>query len=238
MKRFSIIPAILFALFVQAQNEPTHFVRHTVEWDETIYSIPVHYSISTKDFLNLNHFTSDIKLSEGQTVLIRPMTPGEVLALNKTAIQEKTTAATPEPKAAEPQPVKSEELTSKKEIAQQEVVVEKKEPAVIEKPAPVVVEVKAPLEEVKPIVEKREKAIQAFNEAPVAKADKKSFANEDLGPNGITYTISNSGYHQVEKKQTFYHIALIYGLTVDELKRINNMASTDIAIGQKLKVSM
>ena len=231
MKRFSIIPAILFALFVQAQNEPTHFIRHTVEWDETIYSIPVHYSISTKDFLNLNHFTSDIKLTEGQTVLIRPMTPGEVLALNKAAIQEKTTATTPEPKAEEPKSVKNEELTSKKEIAKQEPVIDKKEPVVIETPTPVVAEVK-------PIALKREKAIQAFNEAPVAKADKKSFANEDLGPNGITYTISNSGYHQVEKKQTFYHIALIYGLTVDELKRINNMASTDIAIGQKLKVSM
>jgi LysM repeat protein len=40
----------------------------------------------------------------------------------------------------------------------------------------------------------------------------------------------------VEKGQTFYRIALIYGLTIDQLKALNNMSNTNIAVGQKLKV--
>lgn len=60
---------------------------------------------------------------------------------------------------------------------------------------------------------------------------------ETVGPDGTKYKVSESEYHTVQKGQTFYRIALIYGLTVDELKQLNNLSSTTIAVGQKLRVS-
>ncbi len=48
-------------------------------------------------------------------------------------------------------------------------------------------------------------------------------------PSGNTYT--------VKKGDTLYGIANFYGLSVDELKRLNNLTSNILSIGQVLKVS-
>lgn len=57
------------------------------------------------------------------------------------------------------------------------------------------------------------------------------------GPNGAKYELSSGGFHVVQKGQTFYRIALIYHLTINELKALNNMTTTDIKVGQELKIS-
>ncbi|HWB62561.1 MAG TPA: LysM peptidoglycan-binding domain-containing protein [Chitinophagales bacterium] len=57
-----------------------------------------------------------------------------------------------------------------------------------------------------------------------------------VGPGGVKYAVSEDGYHVVQRGQTFYRIALIYGLTVDELKALNNLSNTNVEIGQKLRV--
>jgi LysM repeat protein len=45
-------------------------------------------------------------------------------------------------------------------------------------------------------------------------------------------------YHQVKNGETLYGISLRYGLTVDELNRLNNLDSGSVIhVGQKLKVS-
>lgn len=41
----------------------------------------------------------------------------------------------------------------------------------------------------------------------------------------------------VQKKDTLYRIALNHGMTVDELKRLNNLTSNQISIGQKLLIA-
>ncbi len=45
-------------------------------------------------------------------------------------------------------------------------------------------------------------------------------------------------YHEVKPKETLFSIGRSYGMTVDELKRLNNMEPSDntVRIGQKLKV--
>ncbi len=58
----------------------------------------------------------------------------------------------------------------------------------------------------------------------------------EVGPGGTKYNVASDGYHTVQRGQTFYRIALIYGLTVQELQQINNLPNTNIEIGQKLKV--
>jgi LysM repeat protein len=49
---------------------------------------------------------------------------------------------------------------------------------------------------------------------------------------------STEKYHEVKPKETLFGIGRIYGLTVDELRRLNNMGPTEmVRSGQKLKVS-
>jgi len=49
---------------------------------------------------------------------------------------------------------------------------------------------------------------------------------------------STEKYHEVKPLETLYGLGKIYGLTVDELRRLNNMGPTDtVRTGQKLKVS-
>lgn len=50
---------------------------------------------------------------------------------------------------------------------------------------------------------------------------------------------STEKYHEVKPKETMFSISRSYGLTVDELKRLNDMNPSDnaVRIGQKLKVS-
>jgi LysM repeat protein len=49
---------------------------------------------------------------------------------------------------------------------------------------------------------------------------------------------SSEKYHEVKPLETLYGLGKTYGLTVDELRRLNNMGPTDtVRTGQKLKVS-
>ncbi|MBI5593323.1 MAG: LysM peptidoglycan-binding domain-containing protein [Deltaproteobacteria bacterium] len=49
---------------------------------------------------------------------------------------------------------------------------------------------------------------------------------------------STEKYHEVKPLETLYGLGKAYGLSVDELRRLNNMSPTDtIRTGQKLKVS-
>lgn len=52
---------------------------------------------------------------------------------------------------------------------------------------------------------------------------------EEIIPSGDTYTVKSG--------DTLYGISNRYGLTVDELKRMNNLTSNTLSIGQVLKVS-
>jgi LysM repeat protein len=49
---------------------------------------------------------------------------------------------------------------------------------------------------------------------------------------------STEKYHEVKPQETLYGIGRSYGMSVDELKRLNNMSPSDntVRIGQKLKV--
>ena len=44
-------------------------------------------------------------------------------------------------------------------------------------------------------------------------------------------------YHSVEKGETLYSISKRYGLTVDDLKKLNNLKDNNISLGQKLKLN-
>ncbi len=49
--------------------------------------------------------------------------------------------------------------------------------------------------------------------------------------------VETSGIYTVKKGDTLYSIARKYNITVDELKRINNLTSNSLSIGQQLKIT-
>ena len=74
---------------------------------------------------------------------------------------------------------------------------------------------------------KTEKPSTAATEKPVHTAPTST---------GNLYEKSGGNTHIVQKGQTFYRIALTYGMTVDQLKKLNGMSNYDIKVGQELKV--
>ena len=54
--------------------------------------------------------------------------------------------------------------------------------------------------------------------------------------NDNSNNIDNNNYYIVKAGDTLYGIANKYGLTVDELKKINNLSTNNLSIGQKLLI--
>lgn len=54
--------------------------------------------------------------------------------------------------------------------------------------------------------------------------------------NDNSNNIDNNNYYIVKAGDTLYSIANKYGLTVDELKKINNLSTNNLSIGQKLLI--
>ncbi len=209
----AFIPAMLL-LFAVASAQPERaiqFQKYIVKEGETPGLIAEKFNVKKKDFLMLNNFPSNVVLKTGQEVLIRQLIQGE------TPIEEGAyggaysarNGRTTEPTA----------IDEKEESAP-------KAPARPETPNAVTAAKKAN--------EHTETSAEApANKTAPPPAPAKS---TQTGPGGTKYVVSEGNYHIVEKGQTFYRIALIYGLTVDKLKELNDMTNTTISVGQKLRV--
>lgn len=68
----------------------------------------------------------------------------------------------------------------------------------------------------------------------------KIIAGQELNiPNetGNASQLSKDGYHTVESGETLYSISIKYNTSVQKIKKLNNLSSSKIVVGQKLKVS-
>jgi len=210
---FAFVPAMLL-LFTVATAQPERaiqFQKYIVKDGETPGLIAEKFNVKKKDFLMLNNFPSNVVLKQGQEVLIRQLIQGE------TPIEEGVYGGS---------------YSARNGRTTEPVAIDEKE-----EPAP-----KAPVRPDAPNAVTAAKKASAHAEtsaeptaakAAPAPAPAKS---TQTGPGGTKYVVSESNYHIVEKGQTFYRIALIYGLTVDKLKELNDMTNTTISVGQKLKV--
>lgn len=212
MKLNSLPYLVLLMVLSWGRTYAQQYLEHTVEWSETIYSIPVHYNMTTPEFLAVNGFSHDVEIKPGMVVKVRELTPEEQFAKKRQEHKIETVKVEP----AKPAPVASnrEQIMMDTKMKVEDVV-----PAVAQKqPEPKPEPAKVPVQKA---------------EQPVA-----TDPNISVGSNGVVYHISKNGLHLVEKQQTAFHIAKIYNLTIDDLLRINNLQSTDIKIGQKLKVQL
>jgi len=213
MIRQNLILLLVFFLglrhSVSAQPERAiQFQKYIVKEGETPGYIAEKFNIKKKDFLMLNNFPSNITLKPGEEVLIRQLKEGEK------SVEEGGSGG---------------QYSANNGSNTNFVITDEDEPASkpAAKPAPVKKSSGASSSANPPPAE------TSAASPPPAPAPPKS---TQTGPNGTKYVVSENSYHIVEKGQTFYRIALIYGLTVDQLKQLNNMTNTNISVGQKLRV--
>ncbi len=230
---FTLAITLLFSAFVlttNAQDAIPRFQKHEVQEGETASSIAKSFNVDLQSFCLLNDFPESVTLTEGQIVLIRQLEPGEMeVQENLPAKKERKIVRTddaityekPAEKATESKPAAkpAEAKSTAKPAASEEKAVVKKEAAPVAKSAP---------------TESAPAKTAFVDEKPgITPASTKAV---EIGPGGTKYNVTKGEYHVVAKGQTFFRIALIYGLTVEELKEINGLTSTTVEIGQRLKV--
>ncbi len=66
---------------------------------------------------------------------------------------------------------------------------------------------------------------------------KTSIIKNAIGNSQLVGKNDNTQFHIVASGETLYSISKLYGLTVDELKTINNLATNQLTLGQKLVIS-
>lgn len=202
---------MLTATLTQAQERLPQFLKHTVKQGENVNTITQKYGIKQQDFCLINDFPSDVKLSTGQVVLIRKLKDGEQAPMEEAPVTRKAVVKAD----AEPNETATRAASASA-------------------PEPERTETKAA-----PTRTTSTRTETTTASAAPATATSRPVASTkavEVAPNGTEYKVTQSEYHIVEKGQTFYRVALIYGLTVDELKALNNLSNTTIAVGQKLRV--
>jgi LysM repeat protein len=207
----TLVLAIFIITFSQGQSKDPlpRYQQHYVLERETPSSIAHDFNIRIKDFLMLNNFPADVKLKTGQKVLIRLLKEGENAAIENPYVPP------------------SKDWISK-EGEPTNTGTSNKSSAAMPKPSAV-----QPSE-----TKSTETKAATTKTASTKSATTTAVAPEMLvGPNGAKYEMASGSFHVVQKGQTFYHIALMYHLTMDELKKMNNMTTTDIKVGQELRVS-
>ena len=243
--RVTTLLALAFFIFttnIHAQVAYPRFQKHTVLEGETAQAVADNFHVALQDFCLLNDFPENVKLKPGQVVLVKQLQDGE----------NEVVEAAPAKKLT---PVKSE--PAKKEEVKEEKQITEEAPLKKTEPTKTVTEEKSEPTPTKTVAEKKTKpapvkstpvVAEKPKPAPALVAVKKQAAEEpfvvpppstkavEVGPHGVKYNVSHTGYHIVAKNQTFFRIALIYGMSVDELKALNGLDNTTVEIGQQLKV--
>jgi membrane-bound lytic murein transglycosylase D len=233
--------------YIQSKRNSAKVPYHVVKYGETMWEISQNYGIKLKKLQKKNRMKSPDKVEAGRVLWMKKKRPFS------TPIEYKKVS---EP--AKPAPIPEKKVEKKVEPPK---VVVKKEPEV----APVKKETPIPKEEEKPrkhtkvhvvqsgeslwlIAKKysvsveelldwnglaKDATLQPGQELQLTpgKAEEKIEEPKKEEPKkalGKTYT--------VKKGDTMYGIARSFGMTLDELKALNNKSSNELAVGEELKV--
>lgn len=224
--------------YLQKKGKKAKIPFHTVSGEQTLWDISQMYGVQLKRLLKYNRLSSIQRLQPGRVVWLqktRPKnTPVEII---REAIPSKPQEEQKLPGVETYTPVqKTEETSPKPVIIEEEKVIEEK-PAVVLDEKPLIIEKEKP--QVVIIAED-----DAIYNSPAPKK-KSVFENKQEEPtsefNGKSddYEYSNTAKtHRVARGETLFSISKKYGLSVNELRTLNNMTSADILqFDQVLKVT-
>ncbi|MES2543997.1 MAG: LysM peptidoglycan-binding domain-containing protein [Bacteroidota bacterium] len=237
IKRIVFIFVLVFTCSVSAQN----YIKHTVAVGETMTQIAKKYKVSTLSIYELN---PDAKkgIQLNSVLLI----PANAPAKPATAIAKKPTTIVAKPPVIV---TKNNPVITKTTTVTTKPIVAKEKPATVEKtnantkPVTHTVITKETLysiaDQYNVTVEDLQKAnAEALKEGlkigqqitiPANMVQKSPMAKTDKNDDAI--------YHEVVAKETKYAIANKYGITVEQLEKLNPEIAQGLNIGQKIIIS-
>ncbi len=194
---------------------------HTVQKGETFYAICKLYGILAYDLISTNNLPNTL-LNENQKLILPPSAniPGQQ-ALSET---NKPVSPMVEMVQRQPEEVKSEsaELLKTKPVIKKEDATKTKTKAE-----------KVPVQpEAKPVIESKvEEPLKAEQAAPSTAPKVQQNLHDDAA---LAPAIQK---HTVQKGDTYFSLSRKFNLKPGDIKKWNNLPSTDIKIGQELIVS-
>lgn len=219
-------------IFLEPKKSTGHQAFHRVDEGETMHSISQEEGIKLKALLKKNGMTYGQEAAEGEVLCLKKKckttpklkTDEEIKHNIKQEIQSRVDEAVKD-KQKQAAPVATRDIEKPVEkMNVEELPVPEKKPVVQER-APEVVE-EPELEE--PFV--------GGEKLPVTPARAEEVITPPVTAEKPAGT-KTTKYHNVAPQETLFKIATAYGLTVDELKKLNGLTSNNISIGQRLIVS-
>ena len=214
--------------YLQKKSKKAKVPFHTVHGEQTIWDISQMYGVGLKYLLKYNRMKNSQRLQPGRVIWLQKTRPkNQPIEVIKEAIEEK-----------ESLPVK-EDYTKKDEVASKTTPKASEKYEEIEKPKEVVKNEVITKAETKPsevksdglkidddIFEPKNTPKPPVNTPPVKVEEPKK-----------TPTKTVSTKHMVKQGETLFSISKKYGLTVDELRKMNVMSPTEsIKVNQLLTV--
>lgn len=219
---------LLVASFVSAQN----YIKHTVAIGETMTQIAKKYKVTALAIYELNpDARKGIQLN---SVLLIPV--NAPVKTTQTVIKSGTTVTKPSATVAKPNPVVAKPVVVKTSTPNEQA---KQKPIANSNPATHTVITKETLYSIADKYNVTVEDLQQAN-AEVLK-DGLKIGQEIVVPKSGQKTpaakTDNNIYHEVLPKETKYAIANKYGITVEQLEKLNPEIVSGLNIGQKILIS-
>jgi membrane-bound lytic murein transglycosylase D len=225
--------------YLQKKNKKAKVPYHTVSGEQTIWDVAQMYGVQQKYLLKYNRMKSTQRLQAGRVLWLQKTRPkNQAIEIIQEAI----------PTTKEKLPVKEDYSTKKEVVVNEPKSIDKKEETFLPE------KVDAP---------KKEDAKKVADETVVAKTpEKKTVIKEEntktktnnydaltendalfSGGKNTSKTNNNSKSktitHTVKQGETLFSLSKKYGLTVDQLRRLNNLSANEsLKYNQVLKVSV
>lgn len=204
-------------IYLEPKKSKGYEAFHRVDEGETMHSISQKEGIKLKSLIKKNRMTWGQEPAVGEILCLKKKcdappklkTDEEIKKDIKEKIQTRVDDAVKENQQKE-QPVITQQQQAEEEP---EVKTNEQTPGEVPSEQPVKEEV---------TVKKEEPIVVEKKETPTV--------------NTKTTEVKQPKYHTVKPQETLYRIATTYGITVDELKKLNNLTSNSLTIGQQLIV--
>jgi LysM repeat protein len=194
---------------------------HYVKYGETLYDISQLYGIKLTKLQSRNRVPGDAELAVGERLKMRGC---KVKPTETPRLSTELPPPTPPPPPSEVPPVKNGDKPKPDKPTPQP------------QPAPADPEEFTPEFPVRPPSPPTQPTTTRPTTTPTPPTPPVTQPTKPVDTTPVTPPATADGLHTVVKGDTLYNISKRYGLTVDALMKLNNLTSTNIQLGQKLRV--
>jgi membrane-bound lytic murein transglycosylase D len=203
--------------------------KHIVKPGETMFSIAKRYNLTVEELRKMNNMSSTASLKANQLLTIGTST---------IVTKDEGIAKTPTKKPISDEPIGEEELVKPKPIIKDPVTTKPQTHVVSSGETLFSISKKYDVS-VSQIKEWNNITGNSINSGQRLVVSNKKTSNAVIGKESVTETkkpVSNSGStsHTVTRGETLYSISRKYDVSVNDIKKWNNMADNEIMVGSKI----